>query len=76
MRALGWWRAGLLGLAVAWIGGCAGAAPRGPCKDYRPLGACSLDFEYVCETTEDGCEQCSCVPRRGVEDGRFGPQLE
>jgi len=62
-----------LGLTAA---GCSGAAQRGECKEYKPLGACSLDFEYVCETTEDGCEQCSCVPRRGLEEGRFGTPYE
>lgn len=39
------------------------------CEDYKPLAACSLEFEYVCQTTPEGCEECSCVPaedRNGV----------
>lgn len=44
----------------------------GECKEYKPLAACSLEFKYVCETTEDGCEQCGCVPRGGRGDG-IGP---
>ena len=43
------------------------------CEDYKPLATCSLEFEYVCETTEDGCEQCSCVPRGGGRNG-VGPE--
>jgi|GEM_PF-3225854 len=41
------------------------SAEKRTCEDYKPLAACSVDFEYVCQTTDDGCEQCSCVPRHG-----------
>jgi len=50
---------------------CAGAHAKGECQDYKPLGACSLEFDYVCQTTEDGCEQCACVLKRGP--GGAGP---
>ncbi|PKN55573.1 MAG: hypothetical protein CVU56_20740 [Deltaproteobacteria bacterium HGW-Deltaproteobacteria-14] len=45
----------------------------GKCEDYKPLAACSLDFQYVCETNEDGCEQCSCVPKGESRNG-VGPE--
>ncbi|MCA9515417.1 MAG: hypothetical protein KC635_10770 [Myxococcales bacterium] len=45
----------------------------GKCTDYRPMPACSMEFQSVCHTTEDGCEECSCVPRRENRDG-IGPQ--
>lgn len=62
-------------LTFAFLGGptCASSASadKEKCEDYKPLAACSVEFEYVCQTTEDGCEQCGCVPRRG--DHGIGP---
>ncbi|TNF30921.1 MAG: hypothetical protein EP329_13100 [Deltaproteobacteria bacterium] len=68
-------------LAFGFLGAptCASSASaeKKPCEDYKPLATCSLDFEYVCQTTEDGCEQCTCVPRqrdRGAgPDGPYDP---
>jgi hypothetical protein len=33
----------------------------GHCRSYRPIGTCSTGFHEVCQTTGDGCRQCSCV---------------
>lgn len=58
-----WWLAVVavsLGLFVA----CAGPyGSDGTCNDYEPIeGYCDDNAEYVCQTTEEGCRQCSCIP--------------
>ncbi len=61
----------LLSLALSLTtlaGRCGTTSADGECQEYKPLAMCSEEFEYVCETTDDGCEQCSCVPMRHIRD--------
>lgn len=53
----------LLGIAaLLLLGGCGNKTHSGACKDYRPLDYCDDGYVYECETTDDGCRQCGCVP--------------
>lgn len=55
---------------VLAIGGCAtGPENDQGCSDYEPLDFCDDDSEYVCQTTEGGCRQCTCLPEE--EAARF-----
>lgn len=54
-----------IGLASAACGSTRGA---GQCPDKPFLDMCTEGFQFECETTGDGCEQCSCVPMS--EQGR------
>lgn len=56
-------RSQLLALALLVLGswGC-GTTQAGQCKDYTPIDMCSEGYRYECETTDEGCEQCGCVP--------------
>jgi len=59
----------LLGLGL----GCGSSRAAGTCPAKPIVEMCSTDFEYVCESREDGCEQCSCVATR---DDQLGPIRE
>ncbi len=41
---------------------CGSTRVAGQCPDKPILDMCSTGFYFECETTGDGCEQCSCVP--------------
>lgn len=41
---------------------CGSSRGSGTCPDKPVVEMCSPEFRYECETTRDGCEQCSCVP--------------
>jgi hypothetical protein len=55
-----------MSMAILFLSGvllqaCATSPKR--CKSYEPvIPVCSPGFEYVCETTRDGCYICGCVP--------------
>lgn len=51
-----------LGVATAGLAGCGNRTHSGACKDYQPLDNCDDGYVYECETTDDGCRQCGCVP--------------
>ena len=69
-----------IGVAAACIAsGCATTNADGSCRDYEPLDFCGTDSDYVCDTTDDGCRQCTCKPRRLHRDdepmhGPTGPR--
>jgi hypothetical protein len=44
---------------VYW--GCGTQRADGTCKDYQPISCWNDEYVRVCETTDDGCEQCTCV---------------
>lgn len=55
-------RAWLL-FALATLGSaCGSSRGSGTCPDKPVVEMCSPGFRSECETTRDGCEQCSCVP--------------
>jgi len=49
-------------LIVLGTAGCASTQRNGVCPPRAIVEMCSPGFELACETTEDGCEQCSCTP--------------
>ncbi len=69
MRSMAMWLA--ITVMSLFLAACLG--PRtadGECRDYKPMDYCDDSAEYVCQTTEDGCEQCSCVPSRDAHQFR------
>lgn len=68
MRSIAMLVLGALGLGGLGSG-CGSSRAAGTCPDKPIVEMCSMDFEYVCETREDGCEQCSCVPAHSDDHG-------
>ena len=63
-----------LALFIALVSAC-GSAPRGgECEDYKPIDTCQAGWRMECETTEDGCEQCTCVPLHPDDHGPVFPE--
>jgi hypothetical protein len=61
---------GLLALAAALLlGGCYSTitlADGTVCRKYEPQCGFLMEDRLVCETDEDGCETCTCVPKSGT----------
>ena len=72
-------RMGLASLVLAvalLVGACASSpAVADGCTDYHPLDFCSPGFRFVCDTADDGCERCGCLPER-TETEPPGPRTE
>ena len=70
MRSMAMWLA--ITVMSLFLLACLG--PRtmdGECRDYQPLeDYCDDSAEYVCQITEDGCKQCSCISSRDAHQFR------
>lgn len=50
------------------LAACGAQNKDGTCKDYKPAMSCPAGFDYVCQTTDGGCQQCSCVQKEGFPE--------
>ncbi len=57
-------------LGASLVASCGVSTSSGQCKDYTPVALCSDGYHEECERTDDGCEQCSCVPSKRGNDRR------
>jgi len=70
MTVRSWFIAATLGLSML---GCGATRGQGVCPDKSLVELCSPGFRSECETTDKGCEQCSCVP---ISDDQGRPARE
>ena len=68
----------IVSLAAAWLALSACASSGGwKCKpDDNEVALCQSGSHEECETRDDGCKRCTCVPDRleELEHGPVGPQ--
>lgn len=50
------------------LAACGAQNKDGTCKDYTPSMSCPTGHDYVCETSKDGCRQCTCVPNQNIPE--------
>ena len=48
-------------VVCALLAACGVTTKEGTCKDYVPAASCPADHSYECQTTKQGCKQCTCV---------------
>lgn len=65
----------LVPLALA-LGACASSSGWRCKPDDSKIAICQTGSHEECETRDDGCERCTCVPDRAeeLEHGPLGPQ--